>query len=288
MNRKQHRFLDHPILAYFLLMIPTMILIAVFGKIDLFVARFIPGYAKEVTAFGRTVVSAEGIGNALGAIVSALIFTFWFRPEFKGFLGKKNLLNGLKMMLPVLLIHYIGSIVSCFMVGTSSVLLAFLKAFSPGFTEEVLFRGLGISNFMRVIKSEKQIKIIFWLTSVVFGLIHWINVFAGGEPMAVFVQGFYAIGMGMIFGAVFLRTGNLWSVMLAHTSVDFLEFVRKDIGNANGVMMGLGVGDMITVTAAMIAFVLALRLMSQKYYSQIMALWDEKWSRNTEMTKGAF
>ena len=145
-----------------------------------------------------------------------------------------------------------------------------------------MFRGLGIANYMRKIKSKDQIKVIFWLSSAVFGLIHLFNIMAGGDPKSVIIQAVYAIGVGMIFGAVYLRTGNLWPTVLAHWSVDFMEMIRVDLFDSGGIMTGMGIGDWITVGAGVFAAFWAIRLMNPKYYDEIMEIWAKKWNRVTD------
>lgn len=276
---RKHTILDHPILGYFLLLLFAQILSSLFSQIiDIPLGRIIPGYVKEYEILGQTQESAMGIGNAVGSLAAVGIFWLWFRPEFKGCLKKQALGTGLLMMAPVLVIHYMGSVVSWFSYGTSSVLLAFLMAFAPGFGEEIMFRGLGIANYMRTIKSDEKIWTIFWLSSIVFGLAHMANIASGAGIINSVVQSVYAIGIGMLFAAVYLRTGNLWPTIIGHFTVDFMEFVRADIGESGGVMLNLGVGDWITVAAAVFAFFWALRLMKREYFPEIMELWRDKWS----------
>lgn len=281
--RKKHKILDHSILAYFLLMIFVSIVISLGSLLDTALCPFIPGYASNVTVVaGREIQSASGVGVAIASLAALGIFKLWFRPEFKGCLAAKGLKAGILMLLPFLILHYAGSIVSWLTVGTSSVLIAFLRSFAPGFGEEVMFRGLGIANFMRTIRSEKQISVIFWLSSVIFGLSHIMNILGGGDPFSVLIQSIYAIGVGMLFGAVYLRTGNLWPTILGHMSVDFMEFIRADLGASGGLMMGMGIGDWITIAAAVFAAVWGLLLMKRKFYPDIMQIWKEKWNGATE------
>lgn len=284
MASRKHPILDHPVLGYFILLILGLVLLTLGAEIDKVIAGFLPGYGSEGTMLGKTTMTASGVGVALGSLAAVLLFTVWFRPDFKGMLRKEYFKEGILMLLPFLIIHWAGSVVSWVTFGVGSVLIAFLRAFAPGFGEEVVFRGLGVANYMRTIKSDSQIKVIFWLSSIVFGLSHANNIFAGGDMFAVAIQTIYAIGVGMLFGAVYLRTGNLWPTMLGHMSVDFMEFVRKDIEASGGIMMGMGIGDWITIVAGAFAAVWGLRLIAPKYYPEIMKIWDERWSRDLTST----
>ena len=282
MNEKPHKVLDHPILGYFILFVFAEVFTNLGTYIDGAAAPFIPGYATEITALGQTVTTASGFGSAIGALAAILIFALWFRPYYMDVFSMKDFLKGLLMLLPFLLIHYVGSAVSWYTFGIGSVLLAFLKAFAPGFTEETAFRILGISNYMRTIKSEDGIKKIFWLSSVFFGLVHMTNILGGADPFVSIFQAVYCIGVGMILGAVYLRTGNAWIIMLGHMSLDFVELCRGDLGAQSGLMLNLGLGDWITMVAAIVGAVIALRLLDKKHYPEIMQLWNRKWNRESQ------
>ena len=268
MTRK-HTVLDHPIIGYFVLFIFVMVLSSVFSYvIDIPIAKVVPGNT-----------SASGIGAAIGVIIATIIFTIWFRPDFKGVLGAKGFLWGIVVMLPFLLADYIGAAVDLYKFGFGNVLVAFLGALAPGFTEEVAFRGLGVANYMRTIKSEKQIPLIFWLSTLLFGLVHITNIFAGGNPVAVIFQVIYCIGVGAIFGAVYLRTANLWVIMIAHFTLDFAGLVNNHYASTGGLSTELLISDWINLVAAAIGIVTAMVLISPKNYPEIMKLWREKWSR---------
>ena len=280
MKKRQHKILDHTILSYFLLLIFVSLFEETLGAVlDKQISSLIPGYATETIVMGKTADVSMGVGAAAAALLAALLFKLWFRPDYNGCLQKKGIKEGLLMLLPFLVIHYAGSIVSWITLGTASVFIALLRATAPGFGEEIMFRGLGVANYMRKIQSAGQIKVIFWLSSIVFGLIHLMNIIAGGDPMAVIIQAIYATGVGMLFGAVYLRTGNLWPTILGHWSVDFFEFVRVDLSGSGGIMTGMGIGDWITIAAGAFAAYWGLRLMNPKYYDEIMEIWDRKWNK---------
>lgn len=283
MEVKKHAVLNHPILGYFLLMFFTMILESVGSLLDNVIAMFLPGYGTETVILGNKYMQAAGIGTAIGAMAALGIFYLLFRNECNGILKKEGLKSGFLMLLPVLIFHYVGSVVSWLAVGTvgaGGVLIAFLRAFAPGFGEEITFRGLGVANYMRTIKSESQIKTIFFLSSIVFGLAHATNALAGGDPFSVAMQTVYAIGIGMALGGMYLRTGNLWPAIIGHMSLDFMEFLRRDLYASSGVMTGgLTVGDWITIAAGAFGAVWGLCLVAPKHYPEIMEVWNKTWNK---------
>ena len=288
MSKRNHRILDHTIISYFLLIFYVSIFEEILGAgLDKMISRVIPGYAVEAIAMGKAAEICNGVGVAVSVLIAAWLFKLWFKPDFNGCLQKDGLKEGLLMLLPFLVIHYVGSIVSWITIGTGGLLIPLLRATAPGFGEEMTFRGLGVANYMRKIKSKDKIKIIFWLSSIVFGLIHLTNILAGGDPMSVVIQSIYAIGVGMLFGAVYLRTGNLWPTILGHWSVDFFEMIRADLYDSGGLMTGMGIGDWITIVAGIFGAFWALRLMNPKYYDEIMEIWAGKWNKESESEPNA-
>ena len=86
----------------------------------------------------------------------------------------------------------------------------------------------------------------------------------------------------MLFGAVYLRTGNLWPTILGHWSVDFFEMIRADLYDSGGLMTGMGIGDWITIVAGIFGAFWALRLMKPEHYDEIMDVWARKWNKKPE------
>ena len=103
MKTRDHKILDHPILGYFLLTAFAMIVSELGGMID----GVINEHALGIAGGGPAHLGC-GIGTAVGALVALGLFKLWFRPDFKGCLQVKGLLTGILLLLPVLIIHYIG------------------------------------------------------------------------------------------------------------------------------------------------------------------------------------
>ena len=277
---KKHKLLDRPILGYFILVLFCLLAEQVGGLLDSLLAAVLPEYGTERVLFtGTTIVSASGIFTAFAAVVAALIYKGWFKPDYQGCFVRDRFKQGISYLLIFLLIHISGSIVSLCSFGIGKPLIAALWCLAPGFGEEITFRGLGVANYMRTIKDEKKIPIIFWLSSLVFGLIHIANVLAGASVTNSVIQAVYAVGVGMLFGAVYLRTGNLWPTIIAHSLVDFAEMCRADVSQSGGVMVQIGVGDWITTVAGVFAAILGLYLVRKQKYGDIMQVWSERWNK---------
>lgn len=147
---------------------------------------------------------------------------------------------------------------------------AVIGGIAPGFFEEVVCRGFVVSNMMDKWQGRKNYVLKSVLASgIIFGLMHLMNL-GGANTAETIMQIFYAAGLGIYFGAVYVRTRNLWGTVVMHALVDitynmFLmpeEFWMKD----------LIIGIMIAVVYTVIGLYL-IRPVKQK---EIEELWEGK------------
>jgi len=109
------------------------------------------------------------------------------------------------------------------MVIAMPIWLQLFVALSAGFTEETLFRGYAIERMTELTRNR-------WLGALipvfVFGAVH--------AP-------FWGIGHAVVAGAtglwltlIYLRTRNLWTVIIAHALLDGIAFAGIDYLTASG------------------------------------------------------
>lgn len=93
------------------------------------------------------------------------------------------------------------------------------------FGEEMFYRAFLITRFEEIFqKSGRGILLALLSSSLIFGLVHWIE-----GPMGI-ANTFF---MGLILGAVYLRTGrNLWVTIIAHGLANTVRFYFLFIGAA--------------------------------------------------------
>ncbi len=178
------------------------------------------------------------IGRILAGILMLLIFRHCFdlSKQFKGFV----------VMLPALVFalwnianHFITK--GDFNPFTLDILILGL---APAVFEEVLFRGIFIHNLKAGGRSDMAALII---PALLFGVIHLTNA-VNGDILQALVQTGYAVVVGMVFGAIYIRTGDLFSVMLAHAAIDITN--RVFMGASN------------TPVPVIIAFIVMLAIMA--------------------------
>jgi membrane protease YdiL (CAAX protease family) len=90
-----------------------------------------------------------------------------------------------------------------------------------GVREECIYRAT-LQNILakKYANSVKGIWITVIVSSIIFGLSHVPNIFFNVTPSAVLDQSISAVFVGILFGAVYLRSGNLWVLILIHTLTD--------------------------------------------------------------------
>ncbi len=117
-------------------------------------------------------------------------------------------------------------------------ILYVLACLAIGFFEEVSFRGvifpLLLSRLLPALRKRAETKgaparvpaetvaviLSIVLTSAVFGLVHVLNLFAGGDPLGVILQVGYSFLIGGMCAIVLLKTRCIWFPVLVHAVYD--------------------------------------------------------------------
>ena len=104
-----------------------------------------------------------------------------------------------------------------------------------GFCEEVMFRGL-IQRALHRLFGEDSFGHVFLAVlcnGIIFGCMHLFNMDRGNPMLATIHQVGITCFMGMLFGAIYYRTGkNIWYMMILHALYDLLGLIVN--GRASG------------------------------------------------------
>ena len=115
------------------------------------------------------------------------------KPDSPGFLGFSNLQEFMLISLVILLL---------------------------GFNEELIFRGITFFGFRSIFSPLTAIII----TALIFGLFHYVNLLAGQGFSETSYQVIHATAAGFMYGALLLRIGAIWPVMIFHGVWDLSIF----------------------------------------------------------------
>ena len=104
-------------------------------------------------------------------------------------------------------------------------LSAFLDGELPEPESALLLKRLERDDELRGALSRMTIWRAIWLSCILFGLIHALNVLITGDLPAALIQAVAAFMSGVMFMALRIRTGSLYPVIIVHAVWDFSLFV---------------------------------------------------------------
>ena len=134
--------------------------------------------------------------------------------------------------------------------GIGLTLLLLLSTLMVGFTEELMFRGLGVTVFRA--RGFSEGKVALW-TCVIFGLAHASNLF--GEGARALLQVLVTAAAGYFFYLVRRRTGGLLVPAVVHGLWDF-SLISATVVPGKGYV---GTAAPVVVLVALIVLVLVRR-----------------------------
>ena len=216
--------------------------------------------------------------TALMLIVMPLFFRGKCCFGFRGGYAVRGILLALPQLIVVIwnllqIKVYAAPLVS----GTAAVIAAVFHGIGPGVSEEVFCRGFAISNLMRLWKDKPNRVLRCMLASgAAFGLLHLANVIVTGDIFAALIQVVYTAAIGMLDGAIYLRSRNLLGVILMHTLTDVSAVIAKFETNATYMDI------LFTVFGSILFVALALFLIRPAKQAEIHALWADNWSFGDE------
>ncbi len=99
-----------------------------------------------------------------------------------------------------------------------------------GFFEEMAFRGCALMFFLKKRANTRLgifISILF--SSLIFGIVHLINIFTS-SPISVLLQIGYSALIGALCSVVLLATENIWLCVLCHGLYNFCGGLKDNFG----------------------------------------------------------
>ena len=225
---------DHPILFQIILIIAGFVLTIVFSA----------GLQILGSSYNEFNIS-------VGRIITGLLFILIFHSCFSW----KKQFSGLMIILPALLFAA-WNVVNHFLTHGDYAALSteiIIFGIAPAIFEEVIFRGIFIHNLKASGKSDLVTLII---SAVIFGLMHLTNA-VNGDLVQALVQTGYAVVVGLVFGAIYIRSGDLFSIIIVHALIDITN--RVFMGSTDTPAIAFVIFIALLAVEAIYAFILILR-----------------------------
>lgn len=189
-------------------------------------------------------------------------------------LRRQRFLTGLLVLVPavLLIVDNIRRVIVIVGNGITmkACLLAVVNAWKPAINEEVLLRAFLLGCMMLQWKNKKNgIYSSLFVSALAFGLLHLLNLtMPDAIVLNVIVKAIYATAFGILFGAAFIRSHNLWTVVIVHYLVDITDFLLpgEEVMSAGDILF-----LMIT---SVICIVVGLRAVRKEKQAEILQIWD--------------
>ena len=185
-------------------------------------------------------------GSAVGRIVVGLVLAVLFRECFMW----ERSLSGLGLALPALVIvawNVIYHLLSgSQLVAPGALAGAVLLGLAPGVFEEVIFRGIVIGKLREGGRGDWQVLLA---SSLLFAAVHLTNA-AGMDLASLLVQVGYSFVVGLLLGAIYLRSGDIVTVVLAHALIDVSNQVFATSPTSSSIPMVVGFVVVLVIEVA--------------------------------------
>lgn len=201
---------------------------------------------RTLTEAGLSEPAAKAISQ-VPTVLFVVSITFWFgwtediglQPET--WWSREALWAFTPVLVPIIAIPLLGLQIA----ETTAILWLLMDAVFVSIWEELYFRGVMLEQVRAKLPNPRTAIIV---TAGIFGAIHLTNISAiGTSPTFAAVQILFAFLSGIGMGAVRLRTGNLWPLIIAHFLIDgperliFGEQATTGTPTILGLMLAVGV-----------------------------------------------
>ncbi len=227
-------------------------------------------------------------GHALACVFIFILSKYLLGKDFSFQFTKNHFAKGILYISPVfiMLILSIATLLSvrdengALYLGASTILLIVFSNILTGLYEELLFRGLLTQNLLLNSSKFSLFKTVLF-SSLAFSLIHALQ----HGP----IQMINALWGGIFAAAVFIRTKNIWPVVIEHALWDMSIFLLNTEGahgsitsinaelslsNSDSIAVLLG-GAFLTASYILgpIMAIVGLVLLRKSKHAEIKALW---------------
>lgn len=113
-------------------------------------------------------------------------------------------------------------------ISISNAIIFTINMFLVGMNEEIWMRGLVLNGLLdKYGDSYKSIWKAIGVSALIFGAIHIPNIFFM-NPLTLMVQVINAAAGGVLFGAVYVKSKNIWAGIVIHALVDWCSLFMEN------------------------------------------------------------
>ncbi len=140
-----------------------------------------------------------------------------------------------------------------------------------GMSEEFIFRGTILNLFIdKFDKTQNGIYASIAATSLIFGISHMVNIFSGVSIKSAFIQGVGAAAVGALLSAIYLRTKNIWLVVILHAFMDFSALIGSGLFGTNSLVSQINNYSYINLIGYLIYLIPVVFLLREEKLLEIL------------------
>lgn len=214
--------------------------------------------AREASLYGLTLCRAAA---------AAVMYFFCLQTGLGGRAQGGAARGKLLLLLPALLVAVNNAPVIAFCrrtagvtAGADLIVLFALQCICVGMFEEITFRGILLPLLMESSGGESGKWIAVLVSSALFGLTHFFNLFSGASVGAVVLQAGYSFLIGAMFCVIMFCTGKLWACAGLHALFNFGGTLSGTLGY--GALRDIWNLPTVVITAAIGVFAIVFYLIA--------------------------
>lgn len=209
-------------------LIPYFIKMLLLGVLVLLMSQIIPSLMASSLANNKYGIDAIAeIFMALMVLVVVLRYGNSYIFTEKGDKLRNTLFIGGPLLI-VAIISFVANIGNVFNAPIGNVINVIILSFAIGIAEEFLCRGWIQNEFIeRYGDNRKGVVLSILCASLIFGIMHYINLLSGQGLFETTLQVLQAVSSGLLFGAIYFRTKNIWNTALLHGFYDLSLFLGE-------------------------------------------------------------
>lgn len=258
---------QHTFILSLLIAIVFLVVLKSFGVIAVSLIKS-KGYLAQLVAECAGIIFSLGIIYLMG-------MNYIFKERSKGIL-KGLYIGGFLIIISLFtIIHNLESALNTKKVlqllPLSQIIIFIITMIALGIAEEFIFRGIILNLFIdKFDKTKKGIYISIALSSIIFGVAHVTNVFYGVSLESSLIQAAGASMLGALFAAIYLRSRNIWVVVIIHALNDFSALIGSGLFGIGSIVTQVNSYGYIKLIGLIIYLIPILILLRKKKLSEIL------------------
>ncbi|MDR3598751.1 MAG: type II CAAX endopeptidase family protein [Clostridium sp.] len=258
---------QHIIILSILIAIVFLVVLNSLGLITILLIKS-KGYLPQLIAECAGIIFSLGIIYLMG-------INYIFKERSKGIL-KGLYIGGFLIVMSIFAI--LGNLVNVLntkkdlqLLPLPQIIIFIVTMIAIGVGEEFIFRGIILNLFIdKFDKTKKGIYISIALSSIIFGAAHVTNAFSGISIKSALIQAGLVSMLGALLAAIYLRSRNIWVVVIIHAFNDFSALIGSGLFGIGSIVTQVNSYGYIKLIGLVVYLIPILILLRKKKLSEIL------------------